>query len=436
MGNYIIGNKELQKIQNEKGQVPIIYSKGDITKFWGDNFKYGSALNDDQINSVLNWLNTNGHTQDNLMNALETIYYGPYNPTINYSPTSRMNNLKSGLSRLFNTALNVVDIPRKGIASFVNKGQGAYNPAYILDVTRETPATPIMGYQYAQEHPVKSAIVDVATPFGIGAFFGKAAQISKNIFNYATRKAVPAYQKNRIIQSINQGTTPKNVGYEVVQTSTPTRTTEFTTVTTGGPKKGIVVTRTGTQGTNGPRNRPMVKNHNLNVKQVHGNGLTLPGIKISQNVTSFPLAPFRNPNLIGIPQFVPAPIVQPEIITPEQTIVEKIPVNVNDSEIINWAIKNLGLQEGDTIKMPDGRLIKYELGPVSRNAESLGRIFDFGVQKEYDKHNSDPKKQPNVPTKTKLIKGKVNKSVKVTDGKNPMYYHRDSSNYFPYIIEN
>lgn len=440
MGNFIIGNEELKKIQKQKSNIPIIYSKGDITKYWQDNFKYGKALDDQQLNTITSWLNEVGHTQDNLQNVLETIYYGPYNPPVEYTPKSPWERLKEGALKTVKFVGNSMDIPRKAVASFVNKDakEEAYNPAYILDVmgTLNNDPTPVMGYEFARNNPLTSAAVDIITPIALGSIGGGIKNIAANAYNYATRKAVPSYSKNAVLQSIRNGTAPQNVGYEITESLVPTtRGAKYTQVITGGPKKGTVVTRTGTQGTNGARHRPMVKNHSLKVEQVHGYNSPMPGYKMQTNVTAWPIVPFSAPIIPGLPQHVVRPIpITPITPQPEHTIVETIPMDLTDSEIINWAIQNWGLQEGDTIRMPDGRSIKYEVGPVTRDSSSLGRVFSFGVENEYDRHDREPKQQPNVPSMTKLIGGKTKASVKVRDGKNPSTYSRDSSNYFPYIV--
>ena len=128
----------------------------------------------------------------------------------------------------------------------------------------------------------------------------------------------------------------------------------------------------------------------------------------------------------GLPQAIPATPVVPIVNQSPTTIVTNSPFKMTDSDII----RKTGAKEGDIVVMPDGRRIKYVKGNGG-----LGRTNNYQIRKEYDRHQTNVKLQPNVTNRTLVRPGTTTPSVYVIGGKNPDYMNRNYNDYFPYLIK-
>lgn len=395
-------------------------------------------LSSNNLNWALDYLNNFGHNEDNLNYVINGLYNSPRNRRnkehIDNKAVENKNHKYTygydGLGqKLWDFTTGLIDVPRKTIASFVQSASlnrdPRYYPTKILDVMDKTP-TPVMGVEFTQEHPITSAVVDIAAPFAVANMFGKAVNATENIYNYVTRKPVTGFTKSNALQQIRTNSVPTNQNYEVIRTVKPvngkvvggTKMTEYTKA--GGPKI------TGT--TNPATGRPYVIGSTVNGSQIASQYVKVPTMKAFDNVYGWATVPYAPVNWFGLPQLVtPPPVPSEVVIQPEHTIIEETPYTYDDSDIIN-AVE---ADSGDILYMPDGRILQYIPGGNSR-----GRKFQFSVVDEYDRHPTDVKQQPNVPAKTRIIPKTKSTSptYRVVPGKNPLYLERDSSNYFPIIV--
>lgn len=422
---------------------PVHYTEQDIVNaFYNyingynvDPIDKEQMLSQDNLRWALEYLNGFGHSPKHLQWVVESMYNTPRNKrqqdAQQRNAKKNKNNREDGYSglgrNLLKFATGVVDVPRRALASFLHHGteDGRYDTGQILDVMDERP-TPLTGLGFAQNHPVISAGVDILTPTLLASAASAAVNTTKNALSYAGRKQLTGFQKSSALQQMQNGTVPDGTEYEVIRTLKPTTSRSNATHSyewnrAGGSK----LTGTASPATGTPYTRGSV----VNGAGVRGQQVVTPGYKAVDDVytwASYPWYPFFLP---GVPQFVPTAQTvqsagnQPE---PPYTIVEEIPQSYDDSDIINA----LGAQEGDIIHMPDGRVIQYTKGGDSR-----GTQHDYTTVREYDRHNRDVKKQPNVPDRTRTENRKGDgKKVSVEQRRNPDYMHRDYNNYYPEIV--
>ena len=253
------------------------------------------------------------------------------------------------------------------------------------------------------------------------------ANAMKNAISYAGRKPLTGFEKSSALQKIQNGNIPEGTAYEVIRTVNPTRgaksgtTYQYEWSRQGGSKL---------TGTNNPATgRPYTRGSVVNGSKVKGQQVVNnSGTKATDEVFAWGYVPWIPFTIPGIPQFVPGLVPQTEIqqVTPH-TIIEETPGSYDDSDIINA----LGAQEGDVIHMPDGRIIRY----IKGGTDSRGNQYDYTNVREYDRHNSDVTKQPNVPDRTRNENRRSKgKSVRTEPRKNPEYMYRDYNNYYPEII--
>lgn len=393
-------------------------------------------LSQSNIRWALDYLNQFGHNEKNLAQVVQEMYNAPSNTRAKEAQQRNAKNNEanrldgySGLgSNLWRLATGVIDLPRRAVASIIHHGteDGRYDAAQILNVMDGRP-TPVTGLSYAQEHPVKAALADIATGMGVSTLASLGANAAKNIISYAGRRSLSGFEKTSALQRMQNGNVPEGTAYEVIRTVGPAKSIkqgssyQYEWGKQGGSKL--------TGSSNPATGRPYTKGSTVNGSKVKGNQTTIDGgYKANDEVFAWgytPWAPFTVP---GIPQFVPG---MPQYTTPPQptphTIIEETPGNYDDSDIINA----LGAQEGDIIHMPDGRVIRY----IKGGTDSRGNQYDYTNVREYDRHNNDVTKQPNVPDRTRNENRKSKgKSVRTEPRKNPEYMHRDYNNYYPEIV--
>lgn len=433
-----------RKLAAKRQGLPIIYTEVDIIN---SLYNYINGYNvppkdKEEMMSAENlewaksYLNQFGHNEKNLEFVISNLYNSPRNrrnkehiqnksiQNKNYKPTYGYGSLGQ---KAWDFTLGTLDVPRKAIASFVQSillnQDPRYYPTKILDAMDRTP-TPIMGVEFAQENPVTSAAVDVVAPFAVLNTYNKAANLTENAYNYITRQPVTGFAKSNALQQIRTNSVPTNQQYEVTRTlvprTKPIKATQYNEYSKIGGQK---LTGTMSQSTG----RPFSIGNTVNGSHISGQYVRIPTTKAVDNVVGWTTVPFKPFNWLGLPQLVNK---QKEVIqapyNPQYTIVETIPAQYDDSDIINA----LGADSGDIIHMPDGRIHKY----IPAKGNSRGKQFNYGIQNEYDHHETDVTQQANIPEQQIITDQPQGTVVKVIPGRNPEYMKRDYNNYFPYII--
>lgn len=451
MGKKVYTKQEVEAIIPKARQLaaqrqgkPLQYTEQDLVNMF---YNYINGYNVDPIDKeqmlsqsnirwALDYLNQFGHNEKNLAQVVQEMYNAPSNTRARESQQRNAKNNKanrqdgySGLgSNLWKFATGVIDLPRRAVASVIHHGtgDGRYDASQILNVMDRRP-TPVTGLDYAQRHPVKAALADIGTGMASTTLASIGANTMKNAISYAGRKPLTGFEKSSALQKIQNENIPEGTAYEVIRTVNPTRGAKSGTTYQyeWGRQGGSKLTGTNNSATGRPYTRGSVVNGSkVKGQQVVNNGST----KATDEVFAWGYVPWSPFTIPGIPQFVPGLVSQTEIqqVTPH-TIIEEIPGNYDDSDIINA----LGAQEGDVIYMPDGRIIRY----IKGGTDSRGNQYDYTNVREYDRHNSDVTKQPNVPDRTRNENRKSKgKSVRTEPRKNPEYMYRDYNNYYPEII--
>lgn len=415
------------------------YTRGDIAQAFVDGFHYRDPLTTEQLDIAIDYLNNHGHNEENfnyIVNSFATpqYTYKKYNPIqLNAERFPRE------VGRVFRFIGNTLDVPRRAVASFINNSNknkennidDRYHPAHILDVMDDRP-TPTLGVTFAQNHPVVSGVVDVGTNAAAWGGLTSLIGLGENAFNEAVlSRQVTGPQKTNVLRDITSGTMPNTVGYQVIKRLVPriSSGSQSNTVITTIPTK--VKSLTGRAGTNSSRTGWQQSSRPINYGYVRSNYTKTPFLQAQTDVTTWPVSPIAPFFMPGVPQIVP-PIQSDSIVVdiPQETIHEDIPVSVTNSDIVNWYIKNKGLKEGDTItNFPGVGDFRY-----IRGNGGLGNRYKFGVHKEYDAHDKDPKQQPNVPDRTNITSGDRT-GVRKIQGRNPEYMYRNPNDWFPYIVE-
>ncbi len=420
--------------------VPKTYSRADVASAI-QNFSSSIPLDasNDNINTVLNYLNTRGHTQANLDQAVSELYH-PYVPvtkkrtywddiksniggTVDWVTSGVQGNIY-GMKEAGKQALMMFDTPRRLIANtaqrvVLNNPDPAYSwrNIYDLDYAWDNPS-PTVGNKFAKKHPVLSFGVDLLAPTVAAGVLAKGVGLVKNGLSYLARQGVTGLEKNAVLA----GRGYPNRGYEITSRLVPetknTSTSSFNSFSRGGGRK-ITGTRSGATGV------PYSKGSTVNNWVVRGAYNSQQDNKIAQDVTGWNMV---NPHYtwFGLPQAIPATPVVPIVNQSPTTIVTNSPFKMTDSDII----RKTGAKEGDIVVMPDGRRIKYVKGNGG-----LGRTNNYQIRKEYDRHQTNVKLQPNVTNRTLVRPGTTTPSVYVIGGKNPDYMNRNYNDYFPYLIK-
>lgn len=429
MGKYKLTPKDLSEIAG----VPHVYSRGDVAQAFSDGFHYRPALTDEQLDQAIDFLNTNGHNEANF-NHIVNSFASPSYTYNGYNPIKIQ--AQRFPRQLFNAGkfvLNTLDIPRRTIASMINNKDNAsddrYSPAHIFDV-QDYRATPVAGTKFAQDHPAMSLAADMLTGLGATAAISGVSNIMSNAGNQALlSQTVTGPQKSILLNQIANKTVSPNVGYSVSKRLVPKISVKSSSSFNSVRTPGKVAQQTGKAGSNGRRFGWDVKSGPIDRYTINSSYEQIPGMKVQTDVTAWPVVPFGRFIWPGMPQFVPQiqPVVVPQNIP--ETILEDQPVEYTTSDIINWAIKNRGFQEGDTIEgIPGSGPIRY-----IRGNGGLGNRYKVGVHREYDAHPSDVKQQPNIPYQTIITNGSQS-GVRKIKGRNPNWMQRDYNNYFPYIV--
>ena len=162
-----------------------------------------------------------------------------------------------------------------------------------------------------------------------------------------------------------------------------------------------------------------------------GKQYVTPGTKTHTTVEGWETYPFKPTYVYGKAQHAPQEqLPQQKIEKPVygDHIKTKEIIPVTDSEFIRQS----KAKPGDIVTMPDGRKIKYEIGPKRYDKESLGRTHALTVEKEYDQDSVDVKKQYAIPSKTKMYYGISGApEAKIAKGKIDTSVKRDSTSYYP-----
>lgn len=449
MGNRVFNKKEVEaaiprarQLAATRQGLPIQYSEQDLVNaFYNyingynvDPTDKEQMLSQDNIRWALDYLNSFGHNQKNLDNVVQGMYNAPRNKrqrdAQQRNSEDNKNNREDGYSglgeNLFRFATGVIDVPRRALASFLHHGteDGRYDASQVLNVMDER-STPLTGLEYARANPVKSAIVDVLAPAGLSALTSFGANATKNALSYAGRQQLSGFQKSKALQQMQGNTVPTGTEYEVIRTVKPSSTKISSNYSyEWGGQGGAKLTGTKSPATG----RPYTKGSTINGSKVVGQQVVTNGQSATDDVYAWAYAPWTPFAIPGIPQFVPGTPQPSTVQAPvPHTIIEETPNNYDDSDIINA----LGAKEGDVIHMPDGRVIRY----ITGGTDSRGKQYDYTNVREYDRHNNDVKKQPNVPDRTRNEDRKSSgKKVKVEQRKNPSYMQRDYNNYYPEIV--
>lgn len=451
MGKKVYNKQEVEAIIPKARQLaarrqgrPLQYTEQDlVNSFYNyingynvDPVDKEQMLSQSNIRWALDYLNQFGHNEKNLAQVIQEMYNAPSNTRAKEAQQRNAKNNKanrqdgySGLgSNLWKLATGVIDLPRRAVASVIHHGteDGRYDASQVLNVMDKRP-TPVTGLDYAQNHPVKAAFADIGTGMAATTLFSMGANAIKNAVSYAGRKPLTGFEKSSALQKMQNGDIPEGTAYEVIRTVSPTKGAKSGTTYQyeWGRQGGSKLTGSSNPASGKPYTRGSVVNgSNVRGQQVINGG----GYKANDEIFAWGYTPWAPFTMLGMPQFVPGLVLQPEAQQPIQhTIIEETPGNYDDSDIINA----LGAKEGDIIHMPDGRVIKY----VKGGTDSRGNQYDYTNVREYDRHNSDVTKQPNVPDRTRNENRKSNgKSVKTEPRRNPDYMQRDYNNYYPEIV--
>lgn len=419
--------------------VPKTYSRAEVASAI-QNFSKSIPIDasNKNINKVLDYLDSRGHNQGNLDQAVSELYHPnlPSNNTRSYWDDIKSNFEKTGesissgiqqqwegLKEAGKQALMMLDTPRRIIANTVQREVlGNNDPAYSwknipdLDYAWNNPS-PIIGKEEALKHPVISFGVDLLSPTLAAGAISKGVGLVRNAASYAGRGAVTGLEKDLVLKGKDIPGRGYEISSEVVPDTQRSSSSYFNSFSGSGGK-----TLTGTS--NGATGKPYSQGSSVNSWITRGAYNVVPTKKLVQNVTGWNMV---NPTYTwaGLPQSTPVVNV-PSLPQPVSTIVTQSPFSMTDSEII----RRSGAKEGDIVVMPDGRRIKYIKGNGG-----LGKSNDYQVGKEYDRSMTNVRLQPNVPAKTYIKPGIVVPSVKIIDDRNPSSMRRNYNDFYPKLIK-
>ena len=329
-------------------------------------------------------------------------------------------------SKVADNTISFLDIPRRAIAVRVNAIDRRNDPDYdatnLFDLQHAaTHSTPIVGKEYAAEHPVQSILIDLLAPAAVFEAASATPGIVKNIVNYSRRVPVDSTLKSKVLDNILHGVKdPNGMQYEVVTTNkqVPWRynQTENTQISNNVGGKRL----TGTS--NSANGRPYAKGSTVQSGKTRGAQVNGTENRAETQVYQWQKVPVNHSAWLGVPQMWGK---QEQYREPQYTINTETPFNMNDSEYVRAS----GIHYGDTIVMPDGRVLKYVPG-----GNSNGRKNYSGIHEEFDRDSKNVKNQRNVPNKTNVYNEQTAPMVYVTNGRNADNLYRNPNYYYPKIV--
>jgi len=351
--------------------------------------------------------------------------------------------IPSAVSYGVNTALNVLDIPRRSIAAAVHDD---YSMKDVFTVAGKQPYKSVTTDEFSSKHPWLAAGADI----GVGALAWNLPSITKSIISTGTNVARSEAAIANALDDVAKHTTRTPEGAKAAQSAAKASRQQADKVISKNPGKyeRVVLypeSSGGAQATKSASNTRITDRVGARVDPNRGKGMSGPKSSRttvgsgnqqaaytpgSPHVGGFhypiPVAPIAKPTFVPIPGIPGLPSTPPVVVAPQRERIESV---IPQTKTLDEIIRGSRAQEGDTLEFPSGEQIVYIKGnsPVQRT-------FETATTNVYDAAGV-PQEQYIIPGRTEVQWGPASQSAGKYTPAVPKGEKREKKVYYPTLIQ-